>query len=86
MLYEYKMVLDYPTCDGDKDDVIERAVGRPREGSGAGFGRRDMEWFFDDAEAAATARDRAVAVLPGGSSIALFHREEDDEAWEDYDG
>lgn len=33
--------------NGRKEAEIEKIVGRPPSGSGAGFGMRDMDWSFE---------------------------------------
>lgn len=42
----------------DFDRKLDRAVKREREGSGCGFGRRDITWSFKKEEAAKRAASR----------------------------
>ena len=41
------------TADFEKKDAkLEKIVGRPSNGSGAGFGQRDLCWYFDSEDEA----------------------------------
>lgn len=65
---DFKLMVDYP-AELDLDATIEEIVGQQFEGAGSGFGRRDMDFFFDDDLEAHNAAARVRAAYPEGSGV-----------------
>ena len=47
--------------DFSMDDKLRAVVGKDPSGSGAGFGERDLDWTFHDADEANTVADKLRA-------------------------
>ncbi len=60
-----------------RDQEIESVVGRPRDGSGAGFGYRDLQWHSENRE---EAEDIAlkIATIPSVKVEIIEIKDEDD--------
>lgn len=59
----YRLDVSYPYANycPEADRAVQDAVGAAAGGSGAGFGLRDMEFYFDSAEAMEAARVKFLA-------------------------
>ena len=55
----------------EKSELVEKVVGRTPSGSGAGFGRRDMEWTLQEGEDARDLLLRIVKQCPFVDEIRI---------------
>lgn len=46
MKFKYELVVKYSGFSSEYDNLIEKTVGKEREGSGYGGGIRDMSFYF----------------------------------------
>lgn len=83
-----KLMVSYQLTGAPEEDKyderIEAAVGTDNPhvtdgGAGSGFGGRDLDWHFDDLDAAYEARDRVEALGIPGLTIGVYDSDDFDE-------
>ena len=62
MMWCLNVQIHSKVFDSEFDDVVEKCVGRDREGSGFGFGVRDLDFFFDTAKEAHNAGVKVMEI------------------------
>lgn len=63
------------------DRVIERAVGKESDGSGCGFGERELYWYYKRVDAAVRTLKRLETVRRRHKDYCLKIQLYNDEAW-----